>query len=105
MRIIKLNIGTAIDGVDKALPIEQIVENLIVVFNPIVVSLKLARSTTEETAVVELVTDVPASKGTVNLLCILLRQEAIAGRDNGTGFLYGPQAAKWGEFNPEFFIE
>lgn len=33
-----------------------------------------------------------------------LRQEAIAQSNGATGGLYGPNAAAWGEFNPEFFL-
>ena len=40
----------------------------------------------------------------VDRLSAALRQEAIAQFDGEQGGLYGPQAEKWGDFNPEFFI-
>ena len=36
-------------------------------------------------------------------LAIELEQEAIPQRTGRSGQLYGPKAAEWGDFNPEFF--
>ncbi len=66
----------------------------------------MRHSATEPTAVVKLRTDVAPTEAMITLLCSWLRQEAIAGRDDERGFLYGPKAEAWGgAFNPEFFLE
>ena len=42
----------------------------------------------------------------VRLLSVYLKQDCIAYRYRGTGYLIGPDADAWGgEFNPEYFIE
>jgi hypothetical protein len=45
----------------------------------------------------------PLTEAEVNQLAIATGQEAIGQYDNGTGNLWGPNAANWGSFNPEFF--
>ncbi len=45
----------------------------------------------------------PLTEAEVNALAIATGQEAISQYDNGTGNLWGPNAAAWGAFNPEFF--
>ncbi len=41
----------------------------------------------------------------LDYLCTALDQDCIAEycHDTGRGFLIGPKAAEWGEFNPEYF--
>lgn len=71
-----------------------------------IVTLRVAQSATEQTLIVKLrVAEVFKSK--INLLCELLAQDCIALRGGATnaGSLQGPNAAKWGEFNPDFFLE
>ncbi len=38
-------------------------------------------------------------------LCDILKQDCIAVWDDKTGELIGPNAVKWGQFNPEFFVK
>lgn len=60
-------------------------------------------SDTEPTVVAKL--KVPLTKAQADQLSADLGQEAIAQRlADGTGALFGPQAANWGDFNPEFFL-
>jgi hypothetical protein len=60
-------------------------------------------SDSEPTAVVSLNRSLTAEEG--DALSKTLSQEAIVQRNpDGTGVLYGPQAANWGPFNPEYFV-
>jgi hypothetical protein len=65
---------------------------------------RIIDSSSEPTVVIELEDVIPSER--LNDLSVKLDQEAIAQRfPDGTGELQGPNAAAWGEFNPEFFIE
>lgn len=80
------------------------------------VSGRLARSATEDTAVVKVKTDltVPEFTGVLYMLSRALEQDCIAyyrevqsvltGHTDAYGELIGPNAASWGEFNMEYFI-
>lgn len=60
-------------------------------------------SATEPTLVIKLKTAL--GEDAANRLSEALGQEAIAQSfEDGTGKLYGPQAANWGEYNPDFFV-
>lgn len=52
------------------------------------------------------VVEVPRELSTreVKDLSIVLDQDAIAYYYDGAGFLAGPNAEKWGPFNPEYFL-
>lgn len=50
----------------------------------------------EPTFYVTLETDQPPTEGEITALCLMLGQQAIAGRFDGAGFLYGPKATEWG---------
>ena len=65
-----------------------------------------ALSSTEPTAVIRLKTDLDARQveGIVNYLAARFKQDAIAYTFNGVGYMVGPNAAKWGAFNPNYFI-
>lgn len=101
-----LNIGLAVkDG----LPIGADAALLAVAANDFrVVKHLVAQSDTEPTLVVEvLVLDLPAlAWRKLHQVANDLRQECIAAYNAETdkGALIGPQAAAWGDFNPEFFI-
>ena len=42
--------------------------------------------------------------GRLYWLCVSCQQDAIAFTINGEGYLVGPAAHLWGEFNPELFL-
>lgn len=68
-----------------------------------VLSHTVRTSNTEPTLIAEIETPLSAEKATA--LSRTLKQDAIAQRlADGTGALYGPQAEKWGPFNPEYFL-
>jgi hypothetical protein len=68
-----------------------------------VISSSVYASDTEPTLVVKLKTKL--DDNSANKLSTDLGQESIAQRfDDETGKIHGPQAEKWGEFDPKFFI-
>lgn len=68
---------------------------------------KLAQSATEPTAIVtvQAVPDVRHIIGAAYLACGVLNQDCIAVKVASAGFLVGPNAVKWGKFNPAYFLE
>ena len=72
-----------------------------------VYQLRIATSETERTLVIQC----EAGGGPLGFglypVADSLAQDCIAVRndDTGEGALLGPQAAKWGEFNPDYFLE
>lgn len=70
-----------------------------------IVESTVRQSDTEQTLVVE----IEASKAIaplLNSLCKSFAQDCIANYDlaNRVGTLVGPQATKWGQFDPQFFL-
>lgn len=61
------------------------------------------QSATERTLVAQLAR--PLSDKATHELCAALAQDCIAQRIGEHGRLIGPHAAKWGEFNPEYFLD
>lgn len=61
-------------------------------------------SGTEET-IVAIVEDEGKTCELLHEICQLLKQDCIAVFDGENGELIGPNAAKWGQFNPEFFVK
>lgn len=59
-------------------------------------------SNTEPTLVAELARPLTAQE--LWWLCGRFKQEAIAQHNGIIGELHGPKAAKWGPFNPDFFL-
>ena len=57
-----------------------------------------------------IIVSVPAAVDTVGFdlaithICGLLSQEAIACKLSGIGYVFGPEAAKWGAFNPDMWL-
>lgn len=102
---VKLNIGLNVTGEAIALSNEGVVAAAIKVFAPHHMRIHVKMSSTEPTAVVQIKTAAAPTKENITILCRMLRQEAIAGRVDGEGFLFGPKAEAWGPFNAEFFIE
>ena len=67
------------------------------------IDLKIENSHTEKT-IVCVIQFVPSYVERLHEICDLLDQDCIAIFDGTQGELIGPNAAKWGTFNPEFFI-
>ena len=67
-----------------------------------VVEQSVQQSTTEPTLVATL--SRPLTPTEAHDLSVALKQEAIAQHANNTGALYGPNAAAWGDYNPDFFL-
>lgn len=104
-----LNVG--LDGNDGTkLDLTEVVQRLNTV-GLIVTDLTERQSATELTAIVRVEhTGAASIIGAVYLACGPLRQDCIATRidceiGNPVGFLVGPNAVKWGEFNPAYFLE
>lgn len=60
------------------------------------------QSNTEQTLVAQLAA--PLTPAQADRVSVALKQDAIVQHDGKNGALYGPEAAKWGEFNPDFFL-
>jgi hypothetical protein len=97
--MILLNIGLntnngTIDGIDAFAAVDVDMTTAL--------DIAVHQSNTEPTAVIRIAKAL--TKAQIETLCEKLGQEAIAQHDGETGVLYGPQAEKWGAFNPEFFL-
>lgn len=68
-----------------------------------VIDHQVRQSATEPTLIARLSKPLSAKQG--HAVSAALGQEAIAQRTGEKGKLFGPQAAKWGPFNPEFFLD
>ena len=72
---------------------------------------RIEQSTTESTLIVRVAApDHNAIVGAAYLLCGTLAQDCIATRidceiGGPVGLIVGPNAVKWGEFNPAYFLE
>lgn len=64
---------------------------------------EVRQSGTEPTSIIKL--DRALTPEEANALAVELKQQAIAQRSGGVGALHGPEAAAWGDFNPEFFLD
>lgn len=106
----KFNIGSAVNGEDKAIDAGTV---LVTLWQHGFVRpelIKTERSNTETTYVVvaedRIDYGMRGHRATVHAVCEALSQDAIAYTVNGTGYLVGPKAEDWGgEFNPEYFID
>ena len=68
-----------------------------------VLSSKVHQSDTEQTLVATL--DRPLTEAEANQVSVSLQQEAIGQYAGGVGEIYGPKAADWRPFNPEYFLK
>ena len=110
MRTAKLNIGMDRNdtGTNDAATITSAIR-----FTGLTIldDLTVKQSATESTVIVNVAAnDHNAIIGAVYLLCGTLAQDCIATRINcdigePVGLLVGPNAVKWGEFNPAYFLE
>lgn len=68
---------------------------------------RVAQSATEPTAILVVEARHPFISTACYNISLALVQDCIAVRNdsNGFGYLAGPNADEWGEFNPEYFIE
>jgi|SRR5690606_12004645 len=110
--MIKFNIGSAVNGVDKSFSAGEALIRLWQAgfINPWCV--KIEKSATETTYVItaEGYDDsgdyYPSHEAAVYAVCEELQQDAIAYKVGDTGYLVGPKAEDWGGlFIPEYFIE
>jgi len=109
MSIVKFNIGLAQnDGgnLEAGLALKKAIVYLGSYIEDLQ-SLKIETSKTERTLVCQVATHCSEDivERVVYDLCSTLRQDCIAYRYNGDGYLVGPQASKWGPFDPAEFIE
>lgn len=95
-----LNIGMKV-GKSGKLTTKQITDGL-KKFGAKLVKKTIKNSGTEPTMIVRL--SKPLSEVDLMALSKLLKQEAIPQLSNGQGIMIGPKAAKWGDFNPEYFL-
>lgn len=95
-----LNIGMKV-GKSGKLTTKQITDSL-KKFGAKLVKKTIKNSGTEPTMIVRL--SKPLSEVDLMSLSKLLKQEAIPQLSNGKGIMAGPKAAKWGDFNPEYFL-
>lgn len=106
----KFNIGSAVNGIDKALVADEVIHALHYEGFTNVEVIKTAMSETETTYVVVASDRVDYAmrghRAAVYAVCEALQQDAIAYTLNGTGYLVGPKADDWGDvFLQEHFIE
>lgn len=102
---VTINLGLARNDGE---PDNTIAEALIAVSGGVeyVTAISTAKSETEKTLVVQF--DFSSlSEAYLYNLCEKLAQDCIAVRNDATheGTLVGPNAAKWGAFNPKYFLE
>ena len=109
--LIQLNVGllSATTGnLLSALSVQTAVCQAFPEIRPFGISARVAQSNTEPTLIAQfeypdstLAADIAES---CDLLCKLCEQDAVAIQCNQTGLILGPNAAKWGAFNPAYFI-
>lgn len=116
MQAFKFNVGSAVNGQDKALSRETVLQALWHAGFTDAEIIKEAMSDTETTYVIEALKfrdwHDKGHESAVFDVCEALHQDAIAYKVTYStntaycGFLVGPKAEDWGgEFNPEYFID
>lgn len=105
--MIKFNIGSAVNGVDRTITPWQAMAALWEHGFEGDTRVKIERSNTETTYVIEIeATGCPSHEAAVYAVCEALQQDAIAYKVGDTGYLVGPKAEDWGGlFIPDYFIE
>lgn len=97
-----INIGLAIGDGTRRVRREQ-AEAALWLAGCVVVASAVRQSVTEPTLVAKI--SPPLNADQAHAIAQVLEQDCIAQQlDDGSGALHGPAAAKWGEFNPEFFL-
>lgn len=110
MTTFKFNIGSAVNGIDKAISQMLALHELHCAGFTGAEIIKSEMSNTETTYVITADEfndwlDV-GHEAAVNAVCLALRQDAIAYTVDGTGYLIGPKAEDWGgAFNQDYFID
>jgi hypothetical protein len=110
MRTAKLNIGLDRNDTGRNEP-GTVIAAIRLSGLTILDGLRVEQSATESTVIVNVAgPDHNAIIGAVFLMCGTLAQDCIATRINcdigqPVGLIVGPNAVKWGEFNPAYFLE
>lgn len=97
-----LNIGLEIGSGSGQFNTPELVRDALAGIGVGVEQLTVHPSGTEPTAAIK--TDRPLTPDEANALAVALGQQAIVQVTNGEGSLHGPQAAAWGDFNPDAFL-
>ena len=99
-----INIGLAVPGQYEPMPFGVAYSAMIRAVGHAPCNLTQAQSNTEPTLVARFSQPARANLGDVYKLAEELGQDCIAVLDyDGTGYLVGPRAKEWGEFNPAYF--
>lgn len=109
--LIQLNVGLETSGTLEplnALSVQTAVCQAFPEIRPFGISARVAQSNTEPTLIAQfeypdstLAADIAES---CDLLCIACEQDAVAIKCDQTGLILGPNAAKWGAFDPAYFL-
>lgn len=104
MQVIAVNIGLAIPGSNLTMEPSSTLAVLKAHFA--ILDSAVVQSDSEPTvsAVLGCYCEIVDALRRLNLVAVALGQEAIAVYVEGWGTLVGPNAAAWGDFNPEFFL-
>jgi len=109
--LIQLNVGllsAKTNTLLNALSVQIEVARAFPSIKPFGLSARVAQSATEPTLICQF--EYPDStlaeviKGSCFELCIACEQDAVAIKCNETGLILGPNAAKWGAFDPAQFL-
>ena len=96
-----INVGLAVSDGTTIAPAQ--VRAALEALGVTVLAREVRQSVTEPTYIASL--ERPLTPVEADWLSTVLRREAVAQKVDGVGELYGPGAAQWRPFNPEFFLD